>query len=488
MRHSVWSLAAVSAVVSLVAGACVDSDDPVDTGIEASSESSPFTVSHELDGLSPVTAGRGTQLPDWGSDSAGTDEPFTVVSPDGTATQDEAVVVSITGFEGRQGRLAQASRSYLSVEGEQFTVDGQDAIHTPRASNNEWEELLVVRGEDLAVRLTSRSASREQLLALLERVEVPTDRSRAPTVDPPDGFEVVGSIDAGAAAALLPVGGRDGAVPGPSSAHGAGWMTPASDTAQVAVLTLPGTSVDLAALPGLLATYPASPPLEVTLLELDGRPAVRLHSGDDEWQWMSLWALAEWGDVVVGHSRDLTLVSEQELTALVGSVERADEAAWAEFIAAGQGGPGLNPDPGRTEITRGRVGDDEWLLQSAPGAVVVDSCLKLSTGQRRCADDARLNWPDLELRRSYDGWLILLTSVDAVTVRATQPDGSVITTPLVELSEDPSRRAAVVFGEPPGTPVCPGDPVGLPEGSFELEALDADGRVVACLARGEEPG
>ncbi len=66
------------------------------------------------DGFHLVVAGKGTQYQNWGSDSLGTHEPFTVLSPDGKATGPEVVVVSATGFAGYEGELAQASAGYTT--------------------------------------------------------------------------------------------------------------------------------------------------------------------------------------------------------------------------------------------------------------------------------------------------------------------------------------------------------------------------------------
>ncbi|MEJ7584530.1 MAG: hypothetical protein WKF43_10705 [Acidimicrobiales bacterium] len=129
-------------------------------------------------GYELVTAGRGTELQEWGEDCCGTAEPFTVLAPPGEGTESaEAIVVSVTGFAGYEGGLDQASSGYSVEErSETFTVDGQEAIFTPAETSSEWADLVVARGDDLAVRVAGRNASRSRLVEVLDRVRPPTTR------------------------------------------------------------------------------------------------------------------------------------------------------------------------------------------------------------------------------------------------------------------------------------------------------------------------
>lgn len=140
----------------------------------------------------------GTAAGDWGSDSSGTVEPYSVLSPDGRADHPDVVLVAITGFEGYEGGLAQASMGYLAEGRQDLRIDGADAVYAPAADDargTRWADLVVVRGEDLAVRVSSPEASLEELAAVAARVGVPTDRTQAPVVpDPPTGFRLVGSV------------------------------------------------------------------------------------------------------------------------------------------------------------------------------------------------------------------------------------------------------------------------------------------------------
>lgn len=242
-----------------VAGACGEgpgkAGDPDASRTELIEASSPFQAGHIPSGYRLVVAGVGTAEPEWSSDSFGTTEPFTVLSPDGTATSSEVVVVSITGFEGYQGGLAQASAGYLAEERQELELDGRAAMHLPPSDDGGWADLVVAVADDVAVRVTSPAASLDELVAVLDRVDVPSDRRRAPAVsEPPAGLDVVGHMDADAAVAIDPfVAPYTDAVPGGTSAHGAGRIHAERADEQLVVLTLPGSSVDLAATPAATA-------------------------------------------------------------------------------------------------------------------------------------------------------------------------------------------------------------------------------------------
>lgn len=101
----------------LVAGALSSctSDEPgrqAETAVAPSTTSSPFTVDAPQ-GFEVVDAGVGTEAPDWGLDCCGTQEPFTVLSPDGSMSGPGVVVVSTTGFGEYQGQLDQAGAGYF---------------------------------------------------------------------------------------------------------------------------------------------------------------------------------------------------------------------------------------------------------------------------------------------------------------------------------------------------------------------------------------
>ncbi len=400
---------AVALVFLLVAASAGCGGDDADPGTErtGSTTSSPFTVGAPPPGFELVTAGTGTQTQAWGDDSFGNDDPFTVLAPEGgDATSPDIVVVSITGFEGYQGGLGQASRG---IDGESFQVDGQPAIFVPTRTDKSywhWADLVVQRGEDLAVRATARDATREELIEIARRVKPSADHLRAPQVpDPPNSLHVVGSVDAHVVVGFLPaVGAHSDQVPGTSAAHGVGFV---NGTSVIAVMTLPGRAAAIAALPGF-AAFSQRDHFEVRSLLINGRPGTvitSLHGDLDEgWGDRSVLTTTEWGDIVMVSARSVPLsrsgspadnaTTEALLVELTSSVRRADAVAWERLVETALGGPGLQPDPGAVEVVRGKAGALEWLLQAReqanaathPGipttGVQVDTCLKLSNRKR----------------------------------------------------------------------------------------------------------
>src|SRR4030095_7369592 len=116
---------------------------------------SPFLVDGVPDGFRLEVAGRGTSSQEWGGDSVGAGEAFTVAAPAGADPGGpEAVIVSVTGYEGYEGGLDQASGGYGGDSIDHFRVDGHPAIYAPPATDGSyeraWEDLVVARGDDLA--------------------------------------------------------------------------------------------------------------------------------------------------------------------------------------------------------------------------------------------------------------------------------------------------------------------------------------------------
>ncbi len=188
-----WQSSAMLIVVVVGVSGCTS--DPTErvapTTDSASTSSSPFTVGQVPPGYEFINAGMGTRVGEWGDDSTGTVEPYTVLAGDGRAIGPDVVRVAITGYEDYQGALAQASLGYLSDRRE-LEVGGAEAIYSPPSSDaggERWADLVIVRGKDLAVRLSSPSASAAELTAVARQVVVPDDRTRAPRVpDPPAGL------------------------------------------------------------------------------------------------------------------------------------------------------------------------------------------------------------------------------------------------------------------------------------------------------------
>jgi hypothetical protein len=353
------------ALVAGVAGCSDQAGDGTATGApgeDGDDTSSPFVVDPAAvpDGFTPAAAGTGELVQDWGSDSFGTNEPFTVLAPPGTgADDDHVVIVSTTGFEGYQGGLEQASASYMDADVESFDYEGRPALYVPPSDEAlddpaggpraGWADLVAERGDDVAVRVSARGAGRDALLGVLDHVVVPDDHTAAPdVVRPPAGMEVLGSGDADLVLSAFPgfdaVGRRLWVA---ESAHAVGFAggpagtttTVATTTAvpspsQLVVATLPGDAGDVEAVgaPGTLGGYG-----EVTAQDVDGgvdgRPAVvldRTTEGDPSVA-RTLVTTAPWGDVLlvaaVGPAG--ALPDADDLVAVAAATTRADEAAFA---------------------------------------------------------------------------------------------------------------------------------------------------------------
>jgi hypothetical protein len=523
---------ALALVAALLAAAC-GGDDGGGTagggegdGGRAAVEPSPFTV-EVPDGFRPVMAGRGETPPDWGSDSFGTHEPFTVLAPPGEGPDSpEAVLVSVTGFEGYEGGLSQASAGYGSSE--PFDLDGAEAIFTPAGGDDgnggrQWADLVVVRGDDLAVRVTAPSATQDELAAIAERVEPAADHLVAPAVpEPPEGLEVVGSVDADVIVSLTPyVEEFTDRGPGAETALGAGWLQapPAEATgtgggpevvtvqpgatplppeaaapevrSELAVLTLPGGSADLEAVGGLARAI-AWVGVTTTEVDVAGRPGVVVEMAYDSGPSLSRVLLTEapWGDLLMVAATGTAdgAPDAAALTAVAASAREATAEEWEAFTIEATGGPGLAPDPGAQELARGTAGDVEWLLQAVGG--LPDDCLKLSTRERACASGGMRGGPGfvaypMEGQAEADGFppfaIVSLAGVDAAaSLRVTTPAG----TAEADLHPvgDGGPLAAVVVVDAPGVPVCadtPEAPESVP--TMRVEVLDAGGASLGCL-------
>lgn len=126
-----------------------------------------------------------------------------------------------------------------------YSADGRG--RRPRRS-----ELAVVRGDNLAVVVDGDHATRRELIAIARATTPPPDQRHAPTVaHPPFGLREVGSVDADAALLFenyLAAGTAER--PGARSAHVVGWQRGSID---LVAMSLPGRSIDLAALAALAA-------------------------------------------------------------------------------------------------------------------------------------------------------------------------------------------------------------------------------------------
>lgn len=525
------SLVASVALLLVVVAGCGSDPGPTSPG-DATSDggpsagSSPFTVDDPPDRFAVATAGTGTAEPIWGQDCCGSDEPYTVLSPDGAADGDDVVVVALTGYAAYQGGIDQAVTYYPpggSVES--FSHGGGDARYVPPGTEGDaprWAEVVVAQTEDLAIRVTSPQGGREELLGVLDRVEVPTGHDDAPTIDATD-LEVVGTVDTDGLLALQAgVRPDSGEVPGPGSAHSIGWTGaeqggPQTDGEaiyddQLTVSTLPGEALDLAALAVGGWAHP-SRVIEVHDVEAGGRPAMVLDDAPDELGYQERTVVLEsgWGDVVVARSAGTSPATEEELLTLAASVEPADQATWDELVIEATGGPGLHPDEGRMELARGEAGGLEWLLQDGlpsdgltaetvpiggaetgvptEAGAQVDTCLKLSNRSRSCTTGGGGSVEEAVWFADRDQYLpdfvIVVTRTAArrveVTTSSDEAEAELVTVP------DSDLRTAVVFVDGPGSAIC-GDVPGMtvPESMkpMRVEALDTDGNVLGCLGLG----
>lgn len=505
-RAMVVTLIGLAACSGGGTGPAADEGTPPSGSGERSSASSPFTFDEALvpDGFTAVAAGRGEHRPDWSEDCCGSDEPYVVLSPDGTPDHPDVVVVSITGYQGYQGGLDQASVGY-GLDSEEVEVAGEEARYSPPGAEHDpdaWADLVVAQGDrDLAIRVTSPDATLEELAALVPLVEVPDDVTQPPAVTAPPGLELVGSVAADAVVAAFPyVDQQADAGPGPTTAHGVGWRQGVSDHGtQVVLMSLPGGSADLAALVvgfrWQQRRYAA--PREV-VARVVGHHALleRLESEAAGPVRRSVWLPTDDGHLVVAASSGSDAATEEDLLALARSVEPTDTTTWDDFVLEVRGGPGFGADPGRTELMRGPVGDGrEWLLQTQPpgeGDMAgssedpgspVDPCLKISDGTRSCSSGGSGSPGGRMVSGRGDDtgvpYTILVSSVPgAVAVRVTR-DGE---TDRVEMVDVPGSdaRAAAVIGDDLVAADCVDDLDPEPTGPRTAVVVDAAGVPVVC--------
>jgi len=507
-------------VVLLVAAACGSGDggdaalgEPVGISVE----SSPFSLAHEPEGYRLVQAGPGGTPQTWSSDSFGDDEPVTVLEPPGDDPDGRDVVrVSLTGFEGFQGGLDQAAAGYPAAGREHFELDGHPSIYTPGHDEDGQRvraDLVVVAGDDLAIRVAAYEATRDELVELARQVEPQDDHLLAPLVpDPPDDLEVVGWADADVGVTLIngPLPGSD-VLPAGTRAHSAVWAvgepgTPwSADAGTVAVSTLPGTALDLDALGDSLHTFDYQGKPQVVARELDGRPgAVLERPGSDDWApFRAVATSSPSGDLLLVVARGASQPSVDDLVAVAASVESATREEWDAFVGRAGGGPGLHPDEGAVELARGTARDVEWLFQArvddgsfanwasslgAPsGQYLADPCLKLATRERSCPTSGSGTGEDsvvmgiaqpvtIDDGRTFPGFVVMMTTRPAATARVHPMNGEAIDAALLPLPGGQRRAATAVTSADLGLiPGCAS--AGSPD---IVELLDQSGQPLHC--------
>ncbi|HMJ74903.1 MAG TPA: hypothetical protein VK507_02970 [Iamia sp.] len=507
------SVGLVAALTALVAGAGCGGEggeqaqDPTTAPDERSAASSPFTVGTVPDGFVARSAGMGTQEPVWGEDSFGTDQPYLVLSPDGTPEHPDVVVVALTGYQGYQGGLDQASGSYGPTE--EVEVGGDEGRFAPAIGAEDpevvdgetrWADLVVAQGDaDLAIRVTSPEATFDELAAIVDHVVVPEDRTQPPAMpDPPAGLEVVGAVGAHAVIADQSyVDQQSEGGPGPTTAHGVGWLRGGTEDGEhLVVLTLPARSADLAALAVGLAWehHRRGDPITVSG-EGDVVRAEQIYSAEDGGgAERSVWTIGPDGDLVVASAHGVDPPSLDELAALARTAEPTAQETWDAFVADVRGGPGLHADPGRAELMRGPVGDGrEWLLQDQPpgeGNMMassddpgwsVDPCLLLSDDTRECvaSEGASLDTWTAAGRGDTTGVHFVVVATrrpDAAALRV-DTDGVVAVVPLVPVGATGEAAAAVV-GEGYQLDLCSVEAPAT--GTRIIQLVDAAGASLTC--------
>jgi hypothetical protein len=468
--------AAVLLVLATLVGCTSDDPHPPAAPVaSAPSPATPFTVDWLPDGFEPVAQGRGLTVPDWGSDEVGTVEPFTTLAPDGSDDPDDLVVVAATGYAGNQGGLAQASVTYCCKgvgPHDRFRLDGDPAIYSPPYKDRRWSELVVARGDDLALRIVAPGWGRKRLVDLARRTTPSSDHDVGPAVDPPDGWRVLGSVGA---RAVLTVS-SSASLPDPPSTDDDGnplfWSPKGS---YAAVWARRGeelfvTTVESSAYEGLvgISRFP--------------RWRSRANRRDDGF------VLHRAGTTAVLRRLDdgpLVLVASSaqrdpdDLWRVATSVRPGSAARWEQQRRAAWGTP-PRVDLGTHELARGHRPGYDWLLPYVSGGVsgynVPAECLKLSTFRYACTQHDDTGQAKVQFASSPEPFLIVSSQIESGSLRVTQ-DGRTRTLPFAFLPSPYPNQYAIVFDVVHGPYVCDGP---APRPSLRLELLETTG-TTTCI-------
>ncbi len=495
--------------VALLATSGCDAGPPAGSD-DGASAAAPFTVDLEVAGYRAVSAGVGTAEQIWGSDGDLTDEPFTALEEDSTSGDASVVLISVTGFEGQEGGLSQSA--FGRSDEQAFSLDRHDAIYSPPGDSSRsrtWSDLVVAIADDFAVRVTTPQATRGELVELFKRVET-HGRLEPPSIEPPEGMHIVGSMDAHAAvASRASVVASSDYVPGTSAARSVGWVGEDDGSGTLGLVALPGSAADLDAIAvGQVVLGWVDPTVTAGVVDDRHYIVVDEDRPPDYSDRRAIWMEAPWGELLTVRAVGDELPSRDRLLELLLSVAPADDAAWEELVIEATGGPGLHADADRTELARGEVGALGWLLQTAPYSdtefleneepdpptIGVDECLKLSDRTRACGQgmsSAGHDWVAYSIEEEHGlEFVILSTTLPAASVRVTTRSDQA-TAPLHRVPGT-DVWGAVVFVDDPGAAdgVCDDGPPGVappqdaPFPLARIDALDADGNVVGCLGLG----
>lgn len=504
-----WGLCAAAATISVgfLAG-CWGSDGglvAVDPQPVPGSESSQVTA-EVPDDWQLVTAGVGEWEQSWGSDTSGSDEPYTVLK---RSEGDQTVTVSATGYEGYQGALAQAALSYPDNSTE-LTVDGRRALLSHGSET--WDQptdlfdLVVDLDGSSAVRAQGIDASRDELIELATLVIVDDDHRVAPRFEEvPSEFEVVGSVNSsGVLAMRARLSPGTDHVPGDDRTHTLGWTvspeeSPSSDPATVSVSTIPAATISLDAVELTLPSSDLISDRSVDRTEVAGRPGLEVTEiASERWRSLTLLTETDWGDQLVVTSRsdaesDAPTPTVEQLKNVAASVAQADDANWNRLVEEAAGGPGLNPNVGRTEIVRGEAGGIKWLLQTGDGLdgemtpTNIDECLKLDNNTSACPTSsmgAPLGDSGLERILATGEFgpeklpfaIMVVPNNDPATELRYTKDDTTITAPFHSVG-DSNAKVSVLIANQDDRLDCPGpgDRPGI------LQRYDANDNLLGCI-------
>ena len=337
----------VVVVMSLVLAACASGSANNSPSRPSSHPSAPFTIAAVPAGFELAAAERGQQFNPWGSDTFGTAEPFTVLARRGRGGSDpKLIVVSVTGFSGYEGGLDQAAPGRPGFDrATTFKVSGRRAIFTPAQVTTDgrrfvWSDLVVVRKRDLAVRVRARNATKAQLLNVFERVEA-SGKTQAPKViDPPSGYQVVGSVDAGVVA-VLNLDAATGELtndayrtgPGNPEVHRMKWST--NDRGGMTATTFPSRIGSVEAIPGYAAFSVGDEHITSRPVTVAGRRGIALEIRNSAgWNQLAVFTQTTWGNTVMVMAWGTTTPSVSELVAVAATIRPTSEATWIQEVPA----------------------------------------------------------------------------------------------------------------------------------------------------------
>ena len=337
-RRGVRATILLCAVLLVAVSACGSSGPAL---VGPSLDSAPFTVGHVPSGYALAVAGTGTDRQRIGAPSEPSDNPFILLSRNKEIDGAAIVVVAKAGLE-RFGSLAGFDGPGWSG-GVPSSVNGRAAIYAPKTvggDNRHVANFAVVTGPESSVIVSTPDAAEDNMAPMAAAIVPGNDPEKAPgTSKLPAGLSVTGHVDAAGVIALRSRITSDAGVPGAISAHTVGWR---KGEAQLLVSTLPGSSLDVAAL-AALELENLSNGTKVKPLKVGGRPAMFLDLPDRT----VLVAETLWGDVVVVSSvrprgTRTAGLDMAAITEVAASVRHSTASKWQSTVDAARSATGVN--------------------------------------------------------------------------------------------------------------------------------------------------